>query len=267
MLEVKDIHHAFPGHRPTDPDVVALQGVSFEVAEGEFFCMIGPSGCGKSTLLRLIAGLGAPTEGAILLRGKQITKTSPNVLVVWQEFALLDWRTVQGNIEFGLEVNGYERAKRREIADRLMRTVGLTQFRHHYPSELSGGMRQRVGLARALALDPEILLMDEPFGALDAQTRMIMQDEILRIWEQHRKTIVFVTHSLEEAVLLADRVAVFTCRPGVIKELITVDLPRPRPADVRASAEFARIYDHLYQLLKEEVVKALEMEYEGATSG
>src|SRR5262249_24985571 len=152
----------------------------------------------------------------------------------------------------------------REIADRLMRTVGLTQFRNHYPSELSGGMRQRVGLARALALDPEILLMDEPFGALDAQTRMVMQDEILRIWEQHRKTIVFVTHSLEEAVLLADRVAVFTCRPGVLKEFITVDLPRPRPADVRASAEFARIYDHLYQLLKEEVVKALEMEYGGA---
>jgi NitT/TauT family transport system ATP-binding protein len=266
MLAVKDVHHIFPGHRPTDPDVVALQGVSFEVAEGEFFCMIGPSGCGKSTLLRLIAGLGSPTHGSIALKGKPITRTSPNVLVVWQEFALLDWRTVQGNIEFGLEVNGYHKAKRQEIADKLMKMVGLTQFRHHYPTELSGGMRQRVGLARALALDPEMLLMDEPFGALDAQTRMIMQDEILRIWEQHRKTIVFVTHSLEEAVLLSDRVAVFTCRPGVIKEMVPIDLPRPRPTDIRASPEFARIYDHLYHLLKEEVLKAIQLEYEGAAN-
>src|SRR5262249_36714923 len=154
----------------------------------------------------------------------------------------------------------YPTPERKLISDRLMRTVGLTQFANHYPNELSGGMRQRVGLARALALDPEILLMDEPFGSLDAQTRMVMQDEVLRIWRDLRKTIVLVTHSIEEAIMMADRVAVFTARPGEIKEIVPIELPRPRAAELRSSPEFGHIYQHLYGLLKEEVMKATELE-------
>lgn len=261
MLEVKDVYKIFPGREDADEDIVALSGVGYTVKRSEFFCMIGPSGCGKSTLLRLTAGLGSPTRGLIEINGQRVVKTGPNALVVWQEFALLDWRTVKGNIEFGLEVNGFDKRQRSATADRLMAMVGLSQFGNSYPGELSGGMRQRVGLARALALDPELLLMDEPFGSLDAQTRMVMQDEILRIWETTKKTILFVTHSLEEAILLADRVAVFTARPGKIKEIVPVDLPRPRPADIRSSPEFGRLYDHLYHLLREEVLKSLAMEY------
>jgi ABC-type nitrate/sulfonate/bicarbonate transport system ATPase subunit len=260
MLEVAQVRKVFPGRRRQDPEVVALNSVSFRIENGELFCMLGPSGCGKSTLLRIMAGLASATQGTVYLDGKPVVKTSRNTLVVWQEFALLDWRTVRGNIEFGLEVNGYKTQERKQISDRLMRTVGLSQFANHYPSELSGGMRQRVGLARALALDPEILLMDEPFGALDAQTRMVMQEEVLRIWEQFKKTIVLVTHSIEEAIMMADRVAVFTARPGEIKEIVPITLARPRAAELRSSPEFGRIYEHLYRLLKEEVMKATELE-------
>ncbi len=260
MIDVVNVRKAFPGRGSDDPDVEALSDVSFQVQPSEFFCLIGPSGCGKSSLLRLVAGLGSPSSGEIRVGGRPVKGTGPDVLVVWQEFALLDWRTVRGNIEFGLEVNGFPKSQRHEIADRLMSLVGLARFHNKYPGELSGGMRQRVGLARALALDPHVLLMDEPFGALDAQTRMIMQEEILRIWEQTKKTIMFVTHAIEEAVLLADRVAVFSCRPGRIKETVTIDLPRPRPLDVRSSPEFARLYDHLYQLLREEVLRSMEEE-------
>ena len=258
IIEVRGVSKIFPSPRATEAPVVALENVSCEVAPSEFFCLIGPSGCGKSSLLRLMAGLGSPTDGEITIEGAKVQRTGPNVLVVWQEFALLDWRTVQGNIEFGLEINGRSKKERRESAERLMGMVGLSRFRHRYPTELSGGMRQRVGLARALAMDPRVLLMDEPFGALDAQTRLIMQEEILRIWEQTQKTIVFVTHALEEAVLLGDRVAVFSARPGRIKEIVPIDLPRPRPPDIRSSPEFARLYDHLYHLLRDEVLKSME---------
>ena len=192
-------------------------------------------------------------------------KTSPEAIVVWQEFALLDWRTVEGNILFGLEVNGVPRARRQELADHYIELMGLTPFRHNFPSEISGGMKQRVGLARALALEPPLLLMDEPFGALDAQTRMIMQEELLRIWEGSGKTVVFVTHSLEEAILLGDKIGVFSAGPDAcIKEIIDVNLPRPRLPTVRATADYTRLYDRLYQILREEVVKTISRE---ATAG
>ena len=223
--------------------------------------LVGPSGCGKSTLLRLIAGLDTPSGGEIYLAGDRVVKTSPEAIVVWQEFALLDWRTVEGNILFGLEVNGVPRARRQELADHYIELMGLTPFRHNFPSEISGGMKQRVGLARALALEPPLLLMDEPFGALDAQTRMIMQEELLRIWEGSGKTVVFVTHSLEEAILLGDKIGVFSAGPDAcIKEIIDVNLPRPRLPTVRASADYTRLYDRLYQILREEVVKTISRE-------
>ena len=264
-LEVRGVSKRYPGRRRDVAEVRVLGEVSLQVAESEFFVLVGPSGCGKSTLLRLIAGLDTPTGGEIHLAGVRVVKTSPEAIVVWQEFALLDWRTVEGNILFGLEVNGISRARRQELADHYMELMGLTPFRHNFPSEISGGMKQRVGLARALALEPPLLLMDEPFGALDAQTRMIMQEELLRIWEGSEKTVVFVTHSLDEAILLGDRIGVFSAGPDArIKEIIDVDLPRPRLPTVRASADYTRVYDRLYQILREEVVKTISRE---ATAG
>lgn len=267
MIEIHGVSKVFEAQRKSKEDVCALESVTLNIADNEFFCMIGPSGCGKSTLLRLIAGLSTPNTGHIAINDQMVTGTHPNVLMVWQEFALLDWRTVEANISFGLEVNRYSKAERRRIVDNVIQLVGLGAFRHHYPGELSGGMKQRVGLARALALNPDVLLMDEPFGSLDAQTRLLMQDEVLRLWEKFRKTIVFVTHSIDEAINLADRVALFSARPGCIKEIVDINLPRPRPVDVRSSPEFARIYDHLYRLLKDEVLKSVDLENMAASRG
>lgn len=264
-LEVREVSKRYPGRGKDLAEVRVLGEVSLQVAESEFFVLVGPSGCGKSTLLRLIAGLDTPSGGEVHLAGDRVVKTSPEAIVVWQEFALLDWRTVEGNILFGLEVNRIPRARRLELADHYIELMGLTPFRHNFPSEISGGMKQRVGLARALALDPPLLLMDEPFGALDAQTRMIMQEELLRIWEGSEKTVLFVTHSLEEAILLGDRIGVFSAGPDArIKEIIDVNLPRPRLPTVRASADYTKIYDKLYQILREEVVKTISRE---ATAG
>lgn len=264
-LEVRGVSKRYPGWRRDLAEVRVLGEVSLRVAESEFFVLVGPSGCGKSTLLRLIAGLDAPSEGTVHLARDRVVKTSPEAIVVWQEFALLDWRTVEGNILFGLEVNRISKSRRLELADHYIELMGLTPFRHNFPSEISGGMKQRVGLARALALDPPLLLMDEPFGALDAQTRMIMQEELLRIWEGSEKTVLFVTHSLEEAILLGDRIGVFSAGPDArIKEIVDVNLPRPRLPTVRASADYTRVYDRLYQILREEVVKTISRE---ATSG
>ncbi|MEE2823093.1 MAG: ABC transporter ATP-binding protein [Acidobacteriota bacterium] len=264
-LEVRGVSKRYPGWRRDLAEVRVLGEVSLQVAESEFFVLVGPSGCGKSTLLRLIAGLDTPSGGEVHLAGDRVVKTSPEAIVVWQEFALLDWRTVEGNILFGLEVNRISKSRRLELADHYIELMGLTPFRHNFPSEISGGMKQRVGLARALALDPPLLLMDEPFGALDAQTRMIMQEELLRIWEGSEKTVLFVTHSLEEAILLGDRIGVFSAGPDArIKEIVDVNLPRPRLPTVRASADYTRVYDRLYQILREEVVKTISRE---ATSG
>ncbi len=222
--------------------MVALEDVNFSIEDKEFICFVGPSGCGKTTLLRIIAGLECATSGEIRLMGEPILGPDPKRGMVFQEYSLFPWRTVLDNITFGLEMQGVEKDKRLNIAEEFLEMVGLTQFRDAYPYELSGGMRQRVAIARALANDPDLLLMDEPFGALDAQTRNMMQLELLEIWEKTRKTIVFVTHSVDEAVFLADRIVMLSARPGRICEIIPVELKRPRD---RTSPEFADLRRHI----------------------
>ena len=238
----------------TGSTVLALDQVDLEIREGEFLCIVGPSGCGKSTFLQMVAGLEPVTEGVLLIDGKPVQGPGADRGMVFQSYALFPWRTVVGNIEFGLEIKGLDAAARREIALRSAHAVGLKGFEDAYPNELSGGMKQRVGIARALANDPPVLLMDEPFAALDAQTREMLQEEILSIWRQSDRTIIFITHSVqEEAVFLGSRIAVMTARPGRIKTIIDVDLPYPR--DV-TSAEFGALMKPVYAVLKDEVLKA-----------
>ncbi|MDF2935753.1 MAG: nitrate/sulfonate/bicarbonate transporter ATPase [Paenibacillaceae bacterium] len=229
----------------------ALQNVSLTVNKGEFLTIVGPSGCGKSTLLDLIAGLALPTSGELFIDGKKITKPALDRGIVMQGYALFPWRTVRHNVEFGLEVKGVPKKERQEISDRFLKLVNLTGFADRYPYELSGGMKQRVAIARALAYDPEVLLMDEPFAAVDAQTRETLQDELLRIWEETRKTIIFVTHSIDEAVALADRVAVMSANPGKVKEIVKVGLPRPRRVgDVLSTTDFSLVRYRIWELLQ-----------------
>ncbi|MFM9327463.1 ABC transporter ATP-binding protein [Paenibacillus mesotrionivorans] len=229
----------------------ALQNVSLTVNKGEFLTIVGPSGCGKSTLLDLIAGLALPTSGELFIDGKKITKPALDRGIVMQGYALFPWRTVRHNVEFGLEVKGVPKKDRQEISDRFLKLVNLSGFADRYPYELSGGMKQRVAIARALAYDPEVLLMDEPFAAVDAQTRETLQDELLRIWEETRKTIIFVTHSIDEAVALADRVAVMSANPGSVKEVVKVGLPRPRRVgDVLSTTDFRLVRYRIWELLQ-----------------
>lgn len=238
-------------------DLIAIDNLSFEVDDDEFVSLLGPSGCGKTTVLRLIAGLGEPTSGDIYENGVLVSGPGSDRGMVFQEFALFPWRTVQKNVEFGLEIKGLSRSERRDRATKYIDLVNLEGFEDAYPHELSGGMKQRVGIARVLANEPDVLLMDEPFGSLDAQTRNIMQKELLRIWKQTKTTVIFVTHSVDEAVYLSDRIIVLTARPGSVKKIIPVTLPRPRD---RAGKEFAKIrHDVLYEL-GEEVTKAIEEE-------
>ncbi|PMQ18169.1 Bicarbonate transport ATP-binding protein CmpD [Janthinobacterium sp. AD80] len=206
-------------------DVIALKDINLEIASGEFICLLGPSGCGKSTLLNAIAGFSQPTSGQILAGGKLITEPGPDRGMVFQEYALFPWMTIEANIAFGLEIAGKTPAEIKERVDMLLSMLGLTEFRARYPKDLSGGMRQRVAIARVLALDSPIMLMDEPFGALDALTRRNLQDELLKIWKVFGTTIVFVTHSIEESIYLADRTIVMTYRPGTIKRDVAIDLP------------------------------------------
>lgn len=225
---------------------VALDDISLEIEAKEFVCFVGPSGCGKTTLLRIIAGLDTATSGEVRLRDTPIRGPDPKRGMVFQEYSLFPWRSVQDNITFGLEMRGVPKADRKTVADTYLDMVGLVQFRDAYPYELSGGMRQRVAIARALANEPDVLLMDEPFGALDAQTRNAMQRELLEIWEKTRKTILFVTHSVDEAVFLADRIVILSARPGRICDIISVDLPRPRE---RTSPEFAGVRRYVLGLM------------------
>jgi NitT/TauT family transport system ATP-binding protein len=208
--------------------IVALQDINLDIARGEFVCLLGPSGCGKSTLLNMIAGFIAPTSGSIAVDGNLITKPGPDRGMVFQEYALFPWMTVEQNIAFGLSIRGMPRAQIAARVKSLLNLLQLSEFRDRFPKDLSGGMRQRVAIARVLALDSPILLMDEPFGALDALTRRTLQDELLRLWNELRKTVVFVTHSIEEAIYLADRVIVMTYRPGTIKRDQAIALARPR---------------------------------------
>lgn len=229
--------------------VRALENVSFDVADGEFVCIVGPSGCGKTTLFRIIAGLEAASSGTVSLSGDPVEGPTADMGVVFQEYHLFPWRTVRGNVAFGLEKQGVPEAERRRRVDDLVDLVGLDGFEDSYPKALSGGMKQRVAIARALAVEPELLLMDEPFGAVDAQTRAMLQRELIEIWEQTDKTVLFVTHDIEEAITLADRIVVMAKSPGRVDEIVEVDIPRPRS---RSDDEFGRYYEHILGLIRGE---------------
>lgn len=253
-IVVKNIEQTYRRRRTngSEPrEFVALSGIDLEVEKGEFITIVGPSGCGKSTLLDILAGLNKPTSGEIYIDGKRITGPALDRGIVLQGYALFPWRTVRQNVEFGLEVKKVSREERKEISQHFIRLVGLDGFEDRFPHELSGGMKQRVAIARALAYDPEVLLMDEPFAAVDAQTRETLQDELLRIWDETKKTIIFVTHSIEEAVYLADRVVVLTANPGTVRDIVSINLPRPRHnSDIRSSTEFGWIRHKIWDLLQ-----------------
>ncbi|MEJ3658472.1 ABC transporter ATP-binding protein [Actinomycetes bacterium KLBMP 9759] len=252
MIEIRGLRKSFVGQ---DGGVVeALHDVDLDVAENEFLTVLGPSGCGKTTLLKAIAGLIPWNSGDIVIDGVPVRGPGPDRSMVFQSFALLPWATVLENVAFGLKLRGVGRAEREDRARSLISTVGLAGFETKRPHELSGGMQQRVGIARALAVRPRVLLMDEPFGAVDEQTRRLLQEELLSIWEQHRLTVVFITHSMEEAVLLGDRVVLMSARPGRIAEIVPVPLQRPRSSDVGAlerSGEYVDITAYLWDRLRE----------------
>jgi NitT/TauT family transport system ATP-binding protein len=237
----------------------ALRDVSLQVDAGEFIAIVGASGCGKTTLLRIVDGLKSPTRGQVWVDGKPVQKPGPDRGFVFQQDALFPWRTVLDNVIFGLEVQGRSKKAARLRADGLLRLVGLSGFEQHFPHELSGGMRQRANLARALTIDPDVLLMDEPFASLDAQTREIMQAELLRIWRGNRKTVLFVTHQIDEAVFLADRVVVMTSRPGQVKAVLDVNIERPRDLSVKRTPPFLELVDEIWKLIEEEVKAALQI--------
>ncbi|GAA2797340.1 ABC transporter ATP-binding protein [Saccharopolyspora taberi] len=247
----------FPVRGGNDGEVTALSGIDLRIGSGELAVIVGPSGSGKSTMLDLLAGLDLPTSGEIRLDGQPITGPGLDRGVVFQQYALLPWRTAQGNVEFGLEAKQVPKSQRRERAREYLELVGLSGFENHYPHQLSGGMKQRVAIARSLAFDPEVLLMDEPFAALDAQTRDLLQEELLRIWERTGKTIVFITHGIDEAVFLGQRVAVLTSRPGTVKDVVEVDLGNRREReDLRSEPEFAHYRHEIWNLLRSETGRA-----------
>jgi ABC-type nitrate/sulfonate/bicarbonate transport system ATPase subunit len=245
LISIQDVDKIFVserGHR-----VHALSKTWIEVAEKDFICIVGPSGCGKSTLLRIIAGLEQATSGQVLYKGQVQNQPHPEIGMVFQQYSLLPWRTVEQNIVLGLEFERGSAQKKKEAAERYLELINMKQFRHAYPYELSGGMQQRVAIARALANDPQVLLMDEPFGALDAHTRILMQRELLRIWEKNMKTVLFVTHSVDEAIYLADRILVMSARPGQVKEIIDVDMPRPR---TRSNPRYGELSEYILDMLE-----------------
>ena len=268
-LAVEGLHKTYRTKRPRDtflrrllPDlnsetteVVAIEDLTFDIRAGEFVSIVGPSGCGKTTALRMMDALVPGDGGRVLINGSEVTEPRPECGFVFQDFGLYPWRTVTANVEFGLELRGVAASERRERARQYINLVGLKGFESHYPHQLSGGMQQRVGIARTLAIEPEILLMDEPFGSLDALTRRIMQFELLRILESQRPTtVVFVTHDLEEALLLSDRILVMTRRPGRCKEIVDIPFDRPRTDAVVDSPEFLELRRHLWESLREEQV-------------
>jgi NitT/TauT family transport system ATP-binding protein len=255
-LEIDQVSLRFQPKKGTS--VTALDGISLNVERNEFVAIVGPSGCGKSSLLRLVAGLIVPTAGQIRLDGTAVTRPGKDRGMVFQSYTLFPWLTVKQNVEFGPRMAGVPTGERSRIAERILAEVGLEGFEGAYPKLLSGGMMQRVALARALANEPEILLMDEPFGALDSQTRSLMQELLLRIWEHSHKTVLFITHDIDEAILLGDRVYVMTARPGRIKELIKIDIPRPRSVAVLTDAAFIELKRRIMFLIHDEAVRALQ---------
>jgi NitT/TauT family transport system ATP-binding protein len=253
MLEVRRLSKIFfEQNDPRKPGLVALYDVSLSIRKNEFVSLLGPSGCGKTTLIRIIAGLLAADRGEVRVNQQDVTAPGRDRCMVFQQFGLLPWRTVLSNVEFGLEIEGMARDERRAVADKYLELVGLKGFENYYPHQISGGMQQRVGIARALSKRPEILLMDEPFGAVDAQTREQLQEELLKIWAQTEATVVFVTHSIDEAIYLSDRVVVMQARPGRIKEEVRIDLPRPRwEGDIKADPRFAQLRARLRDSLRD----------------
>ncbi|MHB8203125.1 MAG: ABC transporter ATP-binding protein [Desulfomonilaceae bacterium] len=255
-LVIENIHKVFRSGRG---EIFALERINLSINRGEFVAILGPSGCGKTTLLNTIAGFSPPSSGRVLVNGVEVTSPGPDRGMVFQEYALFPWMTVEKNIAFGLEIKKLKKLEIKEKVDGLLEKLQLVDFRNRFPKELSGGMKQRVAIARVLALDPPIMLMDEPFGALGALTRRTMQDELLRIWLEFKKTIVFVTHGIQESIYLADRVVVMTYRLGAIKQIVHVKLSRPRD---ESSSQFINIQKHLYELVMEEQMRYRNSEAE-----
>jgi NitT/TauT family transport system ATP-binding protein len=251
-LEAQDIRLDYFQPR-TNTRLTALDGINLRVMDGEFVSIVGPSGCGKTTFLSVVDGLIAASGGRILVEGQVVTKPGPDRAVVFQDASLLPWRTVLGNVLYGLECQGVSARAAKERASHFIEMVGLSGFEQHYAHELSGGMQQRVNLARALVMDPKILLMDEPFASLDAQTREAMQEELLRIWVKAGKTVLFVTHQIDEAIYLSDRVVVFSGRPGKVKEIIPVGIERPRTLRLKRESRFHAIEDRIWSLIDEDM--------------
>ncbi len=253
-LHIDQVSRTFParaGNAPTR----ALEPTTLEVGDNDFVTILGPSGCGKSTLLRIVAGLDRPTSGRVMLDGREVTGPGADRGMVFQSYTLFPWLTVRENIAFGLRERGMAQAARNEIADRFIHQVGLSGFENHWPKQLSGGMQQRTAIARALANDPKILLLDEPFGALDNQTRALMQEMLLGIWERDQKTVLFVTHDIEEAIFLGSRVIVMSARPGRIKADIAIDLPHPRSYKIKTTPEFTGLKERLVEEIRTEALK------------
>lgn len=233
-------------------EIKALDQVSLAIGEKEFICVVGPSGCGKSTMLNVIAGLEAPTSGSVRMDGKAITAPGPERGVIFQQYALFPWMTVKKNVEYGLKIQKVPKQEREKLAERYIDMVDLADFKNAYPKELSGGMKQRVAIARGYAINPEVLLMDEPFGALDAQTRSQLQEALLQTWQREQKTCFFITHDVEEAVLLAQRIVIMSARPGRIKEIVDVDIPYPRNQKTKLTGKFNEIKNYIWDKVYEE---------------
>jgi NitT/TauT family transport system ATP-binding protein len=267
MLVVEGVSKTFGSSDDDARPVRALSEISLEVAEGEFVSIIGPSGCGKSTLLGIAGGLVRSDAGEVHVDGQRVGEPQAAIGVVFQEESTFPWRTALGNVAFGLEMRGVPRAEREQKALDMIRLVGLSDFADRYPAELSGGMKQRVAIARALVMEPKILLMDEPFGALDEQTRIILGEELLRLQERLRQTVLFVTHNINEAVQLSDRVVVMTARPGRIKETVAIELPRPRDSTIIASDRFGKLVGRIWGTLRTESLKGFHETERSFTEG
>ncbi|MFB6095763.1 MAG: ABC transporter ATP-binding protein [Haloferacaceae archaeon] len=261
LLEIEGVSKTYNVDSP-DGGVEAVRDIDLEIEKGEFLSIVGPTGCGKSTLLEMVAGLIATTEGEIRLDGTPVTEPRDEIGVVFQDDSTFPWRTTLENVEFGLEMHGEQKGSRRDRSREIIDLVGLSGFEDAYPNELSGGMRQRVAIARTLVMNPEIMLMDEPFGALDEQTRLILGEELLRICRETEQTTLFVTHSITEAVHLSDRVLVMSARPGRIKDLVDVPIERPRDADVVTTDAFNEIEEQIWSSLREEAMQGLEQSIE-----
>ena len=246
------IDHVVKKFNGRNGEMVALNGVDMDIHENEFICVVGPSGCGKSTLLNIIGGLETPTEGKVLVDGAEVTGPGPDRGIVFQQYALFPWLTVEKNVQFGLKLQGKSKEEAEELAHKYLKMVDLEDFAKAYPKELSGGMKQRVAIARAYAVNPKVLLMDEPFGALDAQTRTQLQQELLNTWEKEQKTCFFITHDVEEAIILAQRVVIMCARPGRVKEIVDIDIPYPRDQETKMSPRFLELKNHIWSQVYQE---------------